>query len=101
MNLHGFTLVEVLVLLTIGGMLVGLVAVSARGDWTVASDSVADQLRDLRTRAVRSGEAGHVKVGGHSRVTCRPNGMCFPDRITTAEGEWRVDLWTGEVRRAR
>lgn len=87
MNHRGFTLIEMLVALTILSIVLGTSALASRGAPSAGRDSRTESLRQARTRAIESGRA--VTAGGASRPV-----LFLPDGRAIGAG---VDPLTGQV----
>jgi prepilin-type N-terminal cleavage/methylation domain-containing protein len=96
---RGLTLVEVVVTLTLLGVLFGLVAVSTVVLEPPTEAMVPRQIAAARRDAIRTGVPVTLAFDSVVRVTLYPDGSATPARVADTVGAWRVDPWTGAVRR--
>jgi prepilin-type N-terminal cleavage/methylation domain-containing protein len=96
---RAFTLIEVLVTLTIVGIALGMVGLSVATFEPRAEAEVPRRIAEARATAIRSGAAVTVEFEGEGRVTLYADGSATPARIQDGAAYWRIDPWTGEVRR--
>jgi prepilin-type N-terminal cleavage/methylation domain-containing protein len=95
----GLTLVEVVVTLSILGVLFGLVAVSTVVLKPPPEAAVPRRITDARREAIRTGVPVTVAFDSLVRVTLYPDGSATPARVADGGAAWRVDPWTGAVHR--
>jgi hypothetical protein len=93
------TLVEVVVTLSIVGVLFGLVAVSTVVLEPPAEAMIPQRIMEARREAIRTGVPVTVAFASAVRVTLYPDGSATPARVADSAGAWRVDPWTGAVHR--
>jgi hypothetical protein len=93
------TLVEVVVTLTILGVLFGLVAVSGVVLEPPPETGVPGRIMEARREAIRTGAPVTVAFDRVTQVTLYPDGSATPARVADGTGAWRVDPWTGAVTR--
>jgi prepilin-type N-terminal cleavage/methylation domain-containing protein len=96
---RGMTLVEVVVTLSVLGVLFGLVAVSTVILEPPPEAAVPRRIDEARREAIRMGAAVTVAFDGLVLVTLYPDGSATPARVADSTGAWRVDPWTGAVTR--
>jgi hypothetical protein len=93
------TLVEVVVTLSLLGVLFGLVAVSTVVLEPPAEAMIPRRIAAARREALHAGVPVTLAFDGGTHVTLYPDGSATPARVADSAGAWRVDPWTGAVTR--
>jgi prepilin-type N-terminal cleavage/methylation domain-containing protein len=96
---RGMTMIEVVVTLSILGVLFGLVAVSTVVLEPPPEADVPRRVGEARREAMRMGAPVTVTFDSLVPVTLYPDGSATLARVADSTGAWRVDPWTGAVTR--
>jgi len=91
----GMTLIEVLVTLTVLGVLFSFAGVSMVVLEPPKDADIPRRLAVSRRDAVRTGVPVTLSFANGARVTLYPDGSATPARVADTTGAWRVDPWTG------
>jgi hypothetical protein len=85
--------------LAIVGLSAGVVGLSVLALEPQPEAEIPRRLAEARSAAIREGAPVTVELAGGVTVTFRPDGSATSVRISNDSMAWRVDPWTGEVRR--
>jgi prepilin-type N-terminal cleavage/methylation domain-containing protein len=96
---RGMTLMEVVVTLSVLGVLFGLVAVSTVVLEPPTEAAAPRRIAEARREAIRTGAPVTIAFDSAVQVTLYPDGSATPARVADSSGAWRVDPWTGAVTR--
>ncbi|HEX9611943.1 MAG TPA: prepilin-type N-terminal cleavage/methylation domain-containing protein [Gemmatimonadales bacterium] len=95
----GFTLVELMVTLTVLGIVFATVGLAPLALTAPDEAALPRQVHGARRDAIRSGQPVALTLDPAVTVMFFPDGSATPAHVWDGEAHWTIDPWTGEARR--